>query len=134
VNGSNLPPATAGLIAEAIAAAVSKVAGVAQLSGGKFGQIATYAPGRKVSGVRVTVDHIEVHVVAEWVPSLPRLADDVRAAVAPLAEARSVNVFVDDITQVEIEPPGSSPAEPLGGHLAVGGNGWSRLAWAKTEI
>ena len=71
-------------MAEAIAAAATNVPGVAGLAGGKFGQIATYAPGRKVNGVRFAGDAVEVHLVAEWVESLPQLADDVRAALDTL--------------------------------------------------
>ena len=141
MTGSLIPPATAGVMAEAIAAATTSVPGVARLAGGKFGQIATYAPGRKVNGVRFTGDAVEVHVVAEWVASLPQLADDVRAAVDTLTAGRSVSVFVDDITQVEINakptiaswPSASRPsgdAEAASGTAADDG----RLSWAKTTI
>jgi len=128
-------------MAESIAAAATSVPGVARLASGKFGQIATYAPGRKVTGVRFTGDAVEVHVVAEWVDSLPQLADEVRAAVDPLAAGRSISVFVDDITQIEIsacsvdgvvavraEAP--SDAGAAGGMAADDG----RLEWAKTTI
>jgi len=128
-------------MAEAIAAAATCVPGVARLASGKFGQIATYAPGRKVTGVRFTGDGVEVHVVAEWVESLPQLADDVRAAVDLLTAGRSISVFVDDITQIEIsarpddgvvavrvEAPGDEGA--AGGMAADDG----RLEWAKTTI
>jgi len=129
-------------MAEAIAAAATSVPGVAHLAGGKFGQIATYAPGRKVNGVRFTGDAVEVHVVAEWVESLPQLADAVRAAVDTLTAGRSVSVFVDDITQIEIsarpdddgvvaerpEAPGDAGAAgPMG-------EDDGRLEWAKTTI
>jgi len=141
VTGSRIPPATAGVMAEAIAAAATSVPGVAHLAGGKFGQIATYAPGRKVNGVRFTGDAVEVHVVAEWVESLPQLADAVRAAVDTLTAGRSVSVFVDDITQIEISAsPGDgvvaerveAPGDPgaTSGTQADPG----RLAWAKTLI
>lgn len=141
MTGSLIPPSIAGAMAEAIAAAAVRVAGVDRLSGGKFGQIATYAPGRKVTGVRVSVDHIEVHVVAEWVSSLPHLAEDVRTAVAPLAEGRPVSVFVDDITQVEIQPAQPQDAKPQVAFQAPPQTSQSdddtqpgRPTWAKTLI
>jgi len=141
VTGSLIPPATAGVMAEAIAAAATNVPGVARLSGGKVGQIATYAPGRKVNGVRFAGDAVEVHVVAEWVASLPRLAEDVRAALDPLTAGRSVSVFVDDITQIEIDasPEGDVVAERFEASSDATATSdmdadRDRLAWAKTLI
>ena len=141
MTGSLIPPATAGVMAEAIAAAVTSVPGVARLASGKFGQIATYAPGRKVNGIRFAGDDVEVHVVAEWVESLRQLADDVRAAVDTLGTGRSVSVFVDDITQIEINarPEHRAVAERLGASGdAEAGSGTAaddgRLTWAKTTI
>jgi len=132
VSGERIPPATAGALAESIAAATTRVPGVAGLSGGKFGQVATYAPGRKVNGIRFAGGDVEVHVVAEWVASLPQLADDVRTALEPLAAGRSVSVFVDDITQVEIAE-GDRMAERIGSSGDTGAES-GRLAWAKTTI
>jgi hypothetical protein len=134
-----MPPRAAGQLAEAIAGAVTGVAGVARLSGGRVGEIATYAPGRKVSGVRLTGDDIEVHLVAEWVASLPQLAEAVRTALSPLSAGRSVSVFVDDITQFEIAA-GAGPEDGVAAErpAAPGANGTEadggRLAWAKTVI
>jgi len=128
-------------MAEAIAAAATNVPGVARLSGGKVGQIATYAPGRKVNGVRFAGDAVEVHVVAEWVASLPRLAEDLRAALDPLTAGRSVSVFVDDITQIEIDasPEGDVVAERFEASSDATATSEmdadrDRLAWAKTLI
>ena len=141
MTGSLIPPAIAGVMAEAIAAAATNVPGVAGLAGGKFGQVATYAPGRKVNGVRFAGDAVEVHLVAEWVESLPQLADDVRAALDTLTSGRSVSVFVDDITQIEIS---ASPGDDVvAEHVEASDGPWvtsetdadpGRLAWAKTEI
>ena len=143
MTGSLIPPATAGVMAEAIAAAATNVPGVARLSGGKVGQIATYAPGRKVNGVRFAGDAVEVHVVAEWVASLPQLADDLRAALQPLTAGLSVSVFVDYITQVEIEISASPEGDVVAGRVEASGDARvtrgtdaepGRLAWAKTMI
>jgi hypothetical protein len=141
VTGSLIPPATAGVMAEAIAAAAINVPGVARLAGGKFGQIATYAPGRKVNGVRFTGNAVEVHLVAEWVESLPQLADDVRAALDTLTAGRSVSVFVDDITQIEIS---ASPEDDVVAERVEASSDATatsetdadrgRLTWAKTLI
>ena len=92
---------------EAVAAAAQGCPVVAGLAGGRFGEVATYQPGRRIVGVRQAEGTVEVHVVARWGTPLPELADVVRAAVAPYAGGLPVAVFVDDI-----ELPGdASPAE-----------------------
>ena len=55
------------VLAEAVAAAVLAHPGVARLSGGPFGTIASYLPGRRVIGVRLPLedtDPVEIAVVA----------------------------------------------------------------------
>jgi hypothetical protein len=97
-----LDPATASgagaveTVAESVATIVSAHDGVARLAAGRFGEVATYLPGRRITGVRVSDDDVEVHIVARNVP-LPRLGRDVSAAVAAVAGPRRVTVFVDDI-------------------------------------
>ena len=92
---------------EAVAAAAQGCPLVAGLTGGRFGEVATYMPGRRILGVREADGTVEVHVVARWGTPLPELADTVRAAVAPYAGELPVAVFIDDI-----ELPGdASPAE-----------------------
>jgi hypothetical protein len=82
---------------EAVAAAALGCPLIAGLAGGRLGEIATYLPGRRLVGVRELEGTVEVHVVARWGTPLPRVADVVRAAVAPYAGGRPVAVFVDDI-------------------------------------
>src|SRR4051794_12076620 len=78
---------------DAIAAAVVQSPFVAALSGG----IETYLPGRRVAGVRIGPDEVEVHVVARWDSAVPDLAADVRRAVSAAADGRCVAVHIDDI-------------------------------------
>lgn len=90
--------------ADAIAAAALQSPKVAAMAGGGLaGEAATYLPGRRVIGVRIDDDHVEVHVVARWDAVLPDLADGVRQAVAPVADGRSVSVHIDDI-EIPDEP------------------------------
>ncbi|HVL05800.1 MAG TPA: hypothetical protein VM388_07420 [Acidimicrobiales bacterium] len=92
---------------EAVAAAAKACPLVAGLSGGRFGEIATYLPGRRILGLREADGTVEVHVVARWGTPLPELAEEVRAAVTPRAGGLPVAVFIEDI-----ELPGdASPAE-----------------------
>ena len=78
------PPDVADVAQEAADAARS-TAGVADLHGGSVGEIATLAPDRKVTGVRVSGRpggrRVQVHVVARYGESLAAIADRVREAV-----------------------------------------------------
>ncbi|WP_245641858.1 hypothetical protein [Nonomuraea candida] len=71
--------------------------GVAGLSGGPFGTVATYLPGERLTGVSVGEREVEIAIVATLDRPLPETADAVRRAVADLAGERRVNVRVDDI-------------------------------------
>ena len=82
---------------DAVAAVVGALPGVSRLSSGTVPEVATYLPGRRVGGVRVTADDVEIHVVSRWGPALPELADAVRTAVRPFVGSRTVTVQVDDI-------------------------------------
>ncbi|MGI8807483.1 MAG: hypothetical protein ACR2KK_06520 [Acidimicrobiales bacterium] len=82
---------------DAVAAAALGCPLIAGLTGGRFGEVATYGPGRRILGVRVVDGAIELHVVAKWGAPLPEVAEVARAAVAPHAEGLPIAVFVDDI-------------------------------------
>ncbi|MEU8359559.1 Asp23/Gls24 family envelope stress response protein [Nonomuraea sp. NPDC048882] len=80
-----------------IAERVRKCAGVAGLSGGPFGTVATYLPNERFVGVSVDGRAVEIAIVATLARPLPETADEVRRAVADLAGDRPVNVRVEDI-------------------------------------
>ena len=82
---------------EAVAQAAAACPDVAGLSDGVVGEVASYLPGRRVPGVRVGDDGVEVHIVARWGRPLPEVGEAVAAAVAPVAAGRPVRVFVDDL-------------------------------------
>jgi uncharacterized alkaline shock family protein YloU len=83
--------------ADVIADAVTGVPSVARLVGGGFPEVATYLPGRRVIGVRVADDGVQVHVAARYGVELPELDRQIRAAVGPVAMGLPVSVFIDDI-------------------------------------
>ncbi len=91
-------PAPAAVDADAVAAAALACPEVVSLSGGQFGEVATYLPGRRVAGVRVTTDRVDVHVVARYGVPLHQIADRVRRTVAPAVAGLPVDVTFDDIT------------------------------------
>lgn len=100
----DLPAGAASVPAEALAAAVAGCPDVEALSGGPFGEVATYLAGQRIPGVRLLVDSIEVHVIARWGTPLTSVAQQVRCACAPFAGGRLVDVTIDDVVGV----PGDS--------------------------
>ena len=98
--------------ADAVAAAARACPGVVGLSGGGFRSVTTLLPGRRVDGVRVDDDRIEVGVVAAVGTPVREVAERVRAAVAPVAGGRPVDVHVADVAVPgeDDETRGSEPA------------------------
>lgn len=94
--------------ADGVASAVTTCPAVVSLSGGAFGQVATYLPGRRVIGVRICAESVDVHVVGVYGIPIAILAAQVRSAAASHARGRAVNVWVDDVRTPE-ELPRSLP-------------------------
>ena len=91
---------------QVVAAAALGCPLIANLTGGRFGEVATYLPGRRIQGVRAVEGELEIHVIARWDVPLPEVADAIRAAVAPHTSGMPVSVFIDDI-----EVPGAETAD-----------------------
>ncbi|OLR91838.1 hypothetical protein [Actinokineospora bangkokensis] len=90
---------------DVIAAAVRAAPGVADLHGGRFGEVATLLPGRRVTGVRVRPDEVTVSVVGRYPATVAEIGTDVRAAVGPLD--RPVHVLVSDYAPATPDDPSS---------------------------
>jgi hypothetical protein len=90
----------ADLIAET-ATGCPAVAGLTQVPGIP---VATYLPGRTVSGVAVRPGEVEVCVVARYGLPLSQVAAQVRRAMAPLVPGRVVDVVIGDIAPPEARP------------------------------
>ena len=82
--------------ADDIAAVVLSVPDVVRLHAGRFGEVATYLPGRRVTGVKVGDDLIEVHVVVAGLIPVRQTAQAIHEAIATLV-ATPVHVFVEDV-------------------------------------
>ncbi len=100
---------------DAVVAAALSCPEVARMSGGLVGEVATYLPGRRVVGVRVRDEEVEVHIVARWGRPLTEVADAVHQAVRPVSGGRRSSVFVEDIDS----PPQKTGAVEEGGGGAV---------------
>jgi len=85
--------------AERIAAAVTAVKGVAGLHAGMFGEVATYLPGRRVSGIRIGADRVDVHVSLALDAPVRSTATAIQRAVAEIADL-PVDVTVEDLLPV----------------------------------
>jgi hypothetical protein len=85
--------------AEVVAAAALAVPGVVRLHGGRFGELATYLPGRRVIGVRIDDEGTEVHVVVTDHVPVHATAARVQRAVSAIAPM-PVRVHVEDIDTI----------------------------------
>ncbi len=83
-------------LVDQIAAVVLATAGVHDLHAGGAGQVATYLPGRRVSGIRAIDGGYDVHVVLAWGFPVSATAEAVRVAVQALAPGR-VDVTIEDV-------------------------------------
>lgn len=90
--------------ADAIAAAVAACPAVASLHGGGLRRTATYLPGRLIEGVHVDEDRVRVSVVAVQGVPVSDVAEQIRAAVAPLVPGRPVDVHIADLHLTEPSP------------------------------
>jgi hypothetical protein len=95
-----------GVDVDAVAAAVQACADVAGMDSGKFGEVASYLPGRKVPGVVIGDDRVKIQVRSRWGVPAPYLAALITAVVAPLTRGRRVDVVIGDID----DPPGTPSA------------------------
>ena len=98
---------------DAVAATVAGCPSVAHLvQGGPGEQVATFLPGRRVGGVRVTDETLEVHIATRWDVPIPMAAAEVRSALAGLAGTRSITVAVDDVDDPQAALPATTPDGP----------------------
>jgi hypothetical protein len=90
----DLPPAEVARLADLIAGAVTGCPAVAGLADAPGGPVATYLPGRVVSGVAVRRGEVEVCVTAWAGLPLPQVAAQVRQAVMTLVPGWVVDVVI----------------------------------------
>jgi len=91
-----VPEPTGAEFADQVAAAVLTVRGVSGLHGGMFGETATYLPGRRVPGVRLTEDVTDIHLSLAYGSPIAATAQQVRDALTALVTG-PVNVTVEDV-------------------------------------
>jgi hypothetical protein len=82
---------------DAVARRVEACPGVASLSAGAAGLAVSYLPGKRVPGVRVTDELVEVHVVARWGVTVQAVDREVRTAVQGMIAGRHLDVVIEDV-------------------------------------
>jgi hypothetical protein len=98
-----------------IAIAVQALPDIAGLHSGRFGEIATLLPGRRIPGVRIRPDEITIGVTGRYPATAHQIAADVRAAVGPVG--CPVHVRIGDIAAptsipVTVEEPLTTTEPP----------------------
>ena len=106
------PPGVVPSPEEELATAVAGCPDVAALSGGPFGEVATYLPVDASWGSGCSGDRFDVHVIARWGTPLPAVAEQVRSACAPFAGGRGVDVTIEDVVPVPGDGTPSAGSAP----------------------
>jgi hypothetical protein len=104
-----------GIDVDAVAAAVRSCPAVDDLDGGRLGEVATYLPGRRVPGIRISDDRIEVHVRGVWDQPVGLIADQIRSVLATLTGGRIIDVVLTDVAEpgqarAQLAPPATGAA------------------------
>jgi uncharacterized alkaline shock family protein YloU len=92
-------------LARAASGAALATEGVYSMGRGRYVEAATYEGSEKVSGVVVTPEDLEIHIVARYpLPKpIPEIAESIRERVAPEAGGRKTMVVVDDLEVADDE-------------------------------
>lgn len=85
---------------------------VVRLYPGRYGEVGTYLPGRRIAGVRVSVDGIEIHLVVRIGVPVHLVAAQVREAVRPVAGGLAVHIVVADLIDPADPADLVDPADP----------------------
>lgn len=105
-------------VADLITAAVLGCPSVMGLHGGRFGEVATYLPGRRVPGVRLAATEVAVHLVGLYPATVAEIDAQVRAAVAPHLAGLPLAITIEDYAPAAAAVPAAelsaapTPAPP----------------------
>jgi hypothetical protein len=124
-----------GVNVDAVAAAVRACPAVENLDGGRFGEVVTYLPGRRVPGVRVASDAVLVQIRGRWGVPAVEVATQIRRALAGLTAGRPVDVILADVGDPPVgligmrdgtdTPAGTARPGAVVGEAVVGEDAWT---------
>jgi hypothetical protein len=100
-----------GIDVDDIQAAVLTCPGVAGLGSGTIGELATYLPGRRVAGIRVSATLVELEICAVWGAPAQQIAAQILTALAAIVTDRPVEITIVDIAPPTQQRRGISAAE-----------------------
>ena len=86
-----------GIDVDHLRTAVLRCSGVAGLGSGTIGELATYLPGRRVPGIRVTPELVELEICAAWGSPAKLIASQIWEALATVVPDRPVEILITDI-------------------------------------
>jgi hypothetical protein len=95
--------------ADRIATAVQASRHIAGLDSGRYGEIATYLPGRRVSGVRIRPDSVTIGVIGRYPATATEIDASARATVGPLDRPLHVHIGDLHIGDTAAIPDGRTP-------------------------
>lgn len=113
-----------GIDVDAVAAAVRSCPAVDDLDGGPLEGVATYLPGRRVAGIRISDSRVEVHVRGVWSVPVAEVARQIRSVLAGLTGGRVIDVVLSDIAdpaQAAMPTEVRAAQRPTGGAVPTGG-------------
>ena len=103
------PAIVDGIDVDAVASAVRACPGVSDLADSRFGDAATYLPGRRVTGIAAKGETVRVSVRAKWGVPASDLLDQITAALMPSLADRRIELVVAEID----DPPRLASPEPF---------------------
>ncbi|WP_018157440.1 hypothetical protein [Demetria terragena] len=84
-------------LADRLAESVRDVPSVLDLHGGVMGEVGTYLPGRRISGIREYDDRWEIHVTARLGYPLAEVSRQVRDAASAHVPGVPIDVVIEDL-------------------------------------
>ncbi len=97
-----------GVDLDAVATAVRACSAVADLYTGPTAEsVATYLPGRTISGLKLARDAVTIQVCSLWDVPAVQVAGQIRTTVRPYVGGRRIDVVIADLTP----PPRYGPVE-----------------------
>lgn len=99
---TGINPHGLGTVAEAVADAALAIPGVAELHGGPFGEVGTYLPGKRITGVVLDESSCAVNISVAYPANVLAVAQAVRAAVEQVIDL-PITITVGDVSTAIIE-------------------------------
>jgi hypothetical protein len=115
-----------GVNVDAVATAVRGCPSVVDLHGGPPQMTATYLPGRRVEGVRIDPLAVAVQVRAWWGVPVSELSTQIRAALAPVAVGKRIDIIWADVADRPSPAPTPVATAGVGAPVPVSEDSWTR--------